>query len=85
MSPGVRPARLSVRSGGGIATTVTVWEVPVKALVYHGPGQKSWESMPDPSPAEPTDIVVQVDTTTRKTPTPTMPNTDSNIWPVPVV
>ena len=36
----------------------------MKALVYHGPGQKSWESMPDPSPAEPTDIVVQVDTTT---------------------
>jgi len=36
----------------------------VKALVYHGPGQKSWETVPDPSPAEPTDIVVQVDTTT---------------------
>jgi len=28
---------------------------------------------------------IQVDTTMRKTPTPTMPNTDSNIWPVPVV
>jgi alcohol dehydrogenase len=39
-------------------------EVAVKALVYHGPGQKSWDSVPDPSPAEPTDIVVQVDTTT---------------------
>jgi alcohol dehydrogenase len=36
----------------------------VKALVYHGPGQKSWETVPDPSPAEPTDVVVQVDTTT---------------------
>ena len=36
----------------------------MKALVYHGPGQKSWETVPDPSPAEPTDIVVQVDTTT---------------------
>jgi alcohol dehydrogenase len=36
----------------------------VKALVYHGPGQKSWDTVPDPSPAEPTDIVVQVDTTT---------------------
>jgi alcohol dehydrogenase len=46
------------------AATVTVWEVAVKALVYHGPGQKSWETVPDPSPAEPTDIVVQVDTTT---------------------
>jgi alcohol dehydrogenase len=36
----------------------------VKALVYHGPGQKSWEAVPDPSPAEPTDVVVQIDTTT---------------------
>jgi alcohol dehydrogenase len=36
----------------------------VKALVYHGPGQKSWDTVPDPNPAEPTDIVVQVDTTT---------------------
>ncbi len=44
--------------------TVMAREVPVKALVYHGPGQKSWDTVPDPSPAEPTDIVVQVDTTT---------------------
>jgi alcohol dehydrogenase len=36
----------------------------VKALVYHGPGQKSWDTVPDPGLAEPTDIVVQVDTTT---------------------
>ncbi len=36
----------------------------MKALVYHGPGLKSWDTVPDPSPAEPTDIVVQVDTTT---------------------
>ena len=36
----------------------------MKALVYHGPGQKSWETVADPSPVEPTDIVVQVDTTT---------------------
>jgi alcohol dehydrogenase len=44
--------------------TVMVREVAVKALVYHGPGQKSWDTVPDPGPAEPTDIVVQVDTTT---------------------
>src|SRR5215475_13509805 len=44
--------------------TVMVREVAVKALVYHGPGQKSWDTVPDPSPAEPTDIVVQFDTTT---------------------
>ena len=36
----------------------------MKALVYHGPGQKSWETVPDPTPAEPTDIIVQIDTTT---------------------
>ena len=36
----------------------------MKALVYHGPGQKSRETVPDPSPAEPTDIIVQIDTTT---------------------
>src|SRR2546430_3129467 len=36
----------------------------MKALVYHGPGQKSWDTVADPSPAEPTDIVVQFDRTT---------------------
>src|SRR5258705_33742 len=36
----------------------------MKALVYHGPGQKSWESVDDPKPVEPTDIVVRIDTTT---------------------
>ena len=36
----------------------------MKALVYHGPGNKSWETVPDPSPVQPTDVVVQVDTTT---------------------
>src|ERR1700760_4752804 len=39
-------------------------EARSKALVYHGPGLNSWDTVPDPSPAEPTDIVVQVDTTT---------------------
>jgi alcohol dehydrogenase len=36
----------------------------MKALVYHGPGQKSWESVDDPKPSDPTDIVVRIDTTT---------------------
>ena len=40
------------------------WEAPLKALVYHGPGQKSWDTVEDPAPAEPTDIVVRIDTTT---------------------
>jgi alcohol dehydrogenase len=36
----------------------------MKALVYHGPGQKSWDTVADPKPIDPTDIVVQIDTTT---------------------
>jgi alcohol dehydrogenase len=36
----------------------------MKALVYHGPGSKSWEDVPDAAVADPTDVVVRVDTTT---------------------
>ena len=36
----------------------------MKALVYHGPGQKAWQDVPDATIAEPTDVVVRVDTTT---------------------
>ena len=36
----------------------------MKALVYHGPGQKAWEEVPDAAIQEPTDVVVRVDTTT---------------------
>jgi len=36
----------------------------MKALVYHGPGKKSWDEVPDPKLIEPTDAVVQIDTTT---------------------
>jgi alcohol dehydrogenase len=36
----------------------------MKALVYHGPGQKAWEDVPDATIQEPTDVVVRVDTTT---------------------
>src|SRR4051795_875920 len=36
----------------------------MKALVYHGPGQKAWEDVPDATVQEPTDVVVRVDTTT---------------------
>jgi alcohol dehydrogenase len=36
----------------------------MKALVYHGPGQKAWEDVPDAAIKEPTDVVVRVDTTT---------------------
>lgn len=33
----------------------------MKALVYHGPGTRSWEDVPDPAIADPEDVVVQVD------------------------
>lgn len=36
----------------------------MKALVYHGPGQKSWDDVPDPAIKDPADIIVRVETTT---------------------
>ena len=36
----------------------------MKALVYQGPGQRSWDDVPDPGIRDPTDIVVQIDTST---------------------
>src|SRR5947199_5871248 len=36
----------------------------MKALVYHGPGQRAWEEVPDPTIQEPTDAIVRIDTST---------------------
>jgi alcohol dehydrogenase len=36
----------------------------MKALVYHGPGQRGWDTVEDPSIIDPTDIVVRIDTST---------------------
>src|SRR6188508_1372526 len=36
----------------------------MKALVYNGPGDKSWTDAPDPQIQNPTDIIVRIDTTT---------------------
>jgi len=36
----------------------------MKALVYHGPGQKSWEEKPTPTILKPTDAVVKISKTT---------------------
>src|SRR5262245_38204237 len=36
----------------------------MKALVYHGPGARRWEGVPDPTIEEPTDIVVRSDAAT---------------------
>ena len=35
----------------------------MEALVYHGPGQKAWQEVPDPI-IDPPDVIVAVDTTT---------------------
>jgi alcohol dehydrogenase len=36
----------------------------MRALVYHGPGNKAWEEVPDAAIQQPTDVVVRMDTTT---------------------
>lgn len=36
----------------------------MKALVYHGPGKKAWEDVPNPKIQDPTDVIVKVDMTT---------------------
>jgi len=36
----------------------------MKAIVYGGPGQKSWTDVPDPSVQQPTDAIVEMETTT---------------------
>ena len=36
----------------------------MKALVYHGPGERSWDSIPDPAIQEPTDAIVRIDSST---------------------
>ena len=37
---------------------------PMKALVYHGPGEKAWETAPDPKIEAPTDAIVQITSST---------------------
>jgi len=36
----------------------------MKALVYHAPGEKSWQDMPEPQIQKPIDAIVRIDTTT---------------------
>jgi alcohol dehydrogenase len=36
----------------------------MKALVYHGPGQRGWDTVDDPTIIDPTDIIVRIDTST---------------------
>ncbi len=36
----------------------------MKALVYHGPGERGWDSVDDPTIVDPSDIIVRIDTST---------------------
>jgi len=36
----------------------------MRALVYHGPGQKAWEEVADPEISDEGDVIVRVDATT---------------------
>jgi alcohol dehydrogenase len=36
----------------------------MKALVYHGPGRRAWETVPDPTIEAATDAIVRIDTST---------------------
>jgi alcohol dehydrogenase len=36
----------------------------MKGLVYHGPGQRAWETVPDRRIEAPTDAIVRIDTST---------------------
>src|SRR5699024_9222263 len=66
----VRPAwkrrmRAKVEAvGSGDSRSRKEREKAMKALVYHGPGKKSWEEVPDPQIINGTDAIVQIDTTT---------------------
>lgn len=39
----------------------------MKALVHHGPGNKTWEEVPDPEILADTDAIVRVDCATIST------------------
>jgi alcohol dehydrogenase len=36
----------------------------MKALVYHGPGKRGWDTVEDPTIIDPTDVIVRIDTAT---------------------
>src|ERR1700710_1445111 len=59
MSPGP-----GVPTVGSETDTRTVRRHVMKALVYHGPGQRGWDTVPAPTILDPTDIVVRIDTST---------------------
>lgn len=36
----------------------------MRALVYHGPGERGWDTVDDPTIIDPTDVIVRIDTAT---------------------
>jgi alcohol dehydrogenase len=56
----------SSRPRGAIAESgsPTIRRRAMKALVYHGPGQKTWEDAPHPEITSDTDAIIRVDATT---------------------
>ena len=40
------------------------WYPDMKALVYHGPGERGWDTVDDPAIVAPTDAIVRIDTST---------------------
>jgi alcohol dehydrogenase len=52
------------RSPRSASLEVTTKEAAMKALVYHGPGERAWESVPDPVIIDPTDAIVRIDSST---------------------
>jgi alcohol dehydrogenase len=48
----------------GARVEVTERRLDMKALVYHGPGRRSWDEVPDPTIREPTDAIVRIDSST---------------------
>jgi hypothetical protein len=37
----------------------------MKAVVYHGPGERGWDTVDDPAILDPTDAIVRIDTSTK--------------------
>jgi alcohol dehydrogenase len=48
----------------GNATTTTETVTTMKAMVFKGPGRKSWDSVPRPTISQPTDAIVRITRTT---------------------
>ena len=52
------------RSGKKITIADANAGVPMKALVYHGPGKKAWEEKPKPVILDPSDAIIKIYKTT---------------------